>query len=296
VTCPICRSCLTPWKRITDRLALARCSDCGHTVAEHCGEKVSDDYHQQYDLGPFLASLEATRLRQADLIIDRLQGFGAFDRLLDFGAGRGWFLRRCRERGAEQLVGSDNSLLALKGLSEWGIPSIPAPSLEHMGEDLERWLASLPFPPRVVSFLDVIEHFPENRAQELITRITKSLIGRLEWVVIKVPVSEGFLYRLARKMRWAGICGPLEQLYQVGTHPPHFHYFSRRSLRRFISNCSLREVERIEDFDFEPESLGARVGALRRIPDSAASAAGRLLGKGIALTKAYDSQILLLRV
>jgi hypothetical protein len=40
-------------------------------------------------------------------------------------------------------------------------------------------------------------------------------------------------------------CDEGEFLYQVGTFPPHFSYFSRRSLRKLLSADGLRSVDRI---------------------------------------------------
>jgi hypothetical protein len=63
-------------------------------------------------------------------------------------------------------------------------------------------------------------------------------------------------------------------MFQVGTHPPHFHYFSRRSLDLLISTLGLRGRLWLDDPDFDDlllranwlrERLGTVAGALDRI-------------------------------
>ena len=63
-----------------------------------------------------------------------------------------------------------------------------------------------------------------------------------------------------------GVAGPLEQLYQVGTVPPHLNYFSPRSLRLLLESCGLSLVEMTGDLDFEPNLLPDRVHFLRNRP------------------------------
>jgi SAM-dependent methyltransferase len=264
-SCPTCGRDGLARSRPSARLAILRCPGCGHRVAEHAAGPAGD-YHEQYEAGAFLEALRATRVRQAGLLLSRLRACAPPPaRLLDFGCGRGWFLEAARAAGLE-VAGADTSALAIRLLGERGIPGLllaPDGRLEP-----ER----LPFRPDVVTLLDVIEHFPPEAAAEVVAAVVRAARPRL--VLAKVPVSGGLLYRTAAALARAGVVGPLEQLYQVGTEPPHRSYFSDRSARALLARAGLRVVDAVPDLDFEPAHLAGRARALARLP----AAVGRLAG------------------
>jgi len=55
-----------------------------------------------------------------------------------------------------------------------------------------------------------------------------------------------------------GIEGIGRRLFQAGTHPPHYQYFTRRSLESFVSQIGLKPLRSIDDLDFEPQELVLR--------------------------------------
>ena len=286
--CPLCGSARLAHTVRTPRLEVVRCRVCGHRVATHIAQpKATLDYHDQYDQGGFLASLAATRRRQAAVIIELLRRrLPDADRLLDFGAGRGWLLEACREAGFRSLAGADTSELAVRSLVERRFAAIAlSPSADY-----DVALQQLPFRPRILTMLDVVEHFPPDQLVDLLGNVLRGLRPELELVVVKVPDPHGLFYRGARLLAQAGIAGPIEQLYQVGTDPPHFSYFTHGSMRRLLESCRLTVLDVKGDRDFEPESLGQRAQALARVP-----ALGRIAGSGAAglanLTRWYDAAI-----
>jgi hypothetical protein len=297
--CPICGGRrLRGSLRLADLLVL-RCPACGHRLALHApcsaGER---DYHAQYDQGAFLDTLRATRLRQAERLLDAIGrhlsasgpngGTGGGD-LLDYGAGRGWFLAACRRRGIAPLAGADTSELAVAGLKGEGIEAHRIADEEDPGSELGR---ALSFRPRAMTLLDTLEHFPPDRLVSRLASLRGALGAELELLVVKVPVP-GLLYRGARLASSLGIHGPIRQLYQMGTWPPHFHYFSPRSLERMLGELGFAVVERIGDLDFEPALLAPRMGvrgrALAPLVGLAAGAAAGL----IRATDLYDTVFLL---
>ena len=72
-----------------------------------------------------------------------------------------------------------------------------------------------------------------------------------------------------------GLTRPLLQLYQVGTFPPHFQYYSRRSLGLLFRLLGLRVVEQWGDADFEPDELLDRLWAAAPLPPRLGRLAGR---------------------
>jgi hypothetical protein len=283
--CPICGQ---PLLRTTGtpHVTSLRCPGCGHTVAEHrSGAESAVDYHRQYDEGEFLGSLATTRRRQAKAILGRIRAqLPDADALLDFGAGRGWFLDEARASGMTRLAGTDTSSDAVSGLRERGTEGVLIPPPTESAWDVR--LGTLSFRPRIVTFLDVIEHFPAERLSSMFAGIVDQLRPELELVAIKVPVSDGFLYRTAGVLARAGVTGPLDQLYQVGTFPPHYSYFSRRSLAELLARHGLKQVDAFGLLEFDPSTFGSRVAALRRAP----RAATRLLGATTALVAERTTQ------
>jgi hypothetical protein len=228
--------------------------------------------------------LAATRRRQAaeiwTLIRSRVDPPEA---LLDLGSGRGWFLDHARAAGARRLAGADTSPVAVEELRRKSIECLQIPP-SAAGWDGP--LAGLTFRPRILTLLDVIEHLPADRLVAMFAAIVGELRPELELVGVKVPVADGLLYRLARALARIRIFGPLDQLYQVGTDPPHLSYFTRRSLDAFLSAGTMRVVGRLDLLEFDPRSFGGRVAALRRLP----RAATELLGTVIAWTARRTSQ------
>jgi 2-polyprenyl-3-methyl-5-hydroxy-6-metoxy-1,4-benzoquinol methylase len=288
--CVICDSTEGRRTARTRRLEVMGCTRCGHQVAHHAPVDGTSDYHAQYDQGSFLESLRLTRTRQAQVLLGcinrhRPQAYS----LLDFGSGRGWFLDAAREAGLRQLAGADTSVIAVELLRSRGIDGILLPTEGDAVAALEH----LSFQPEVLTLLDVIEHFTPPTLLGSLERLVAKL--RPELVVVKVPVSSGLLYRTAAVLAACGANGPLEQLYQVGTWPPHYHYFSRNSLTRALERCGLDLLEMRGDVDFEPATLASRARVLQRLPGLVTRGMGEgaaVMARSLALE---DSAIVMAR-
>jgi hypothetical protein len=275
----------------TPRVCVTYCKRCGHRAAEHVwGSGGAPDYHLQYDQTGFLAALEQTRVRQATRILAMIRGWvPAGGSIVDFGAGRGWFLDAARTAGFEQLAGADSSQLAIRLLRERGFEAL----LAEQGSAGSRELPSASFRPDVLTVLDVLEHLPAREAEPQLRELVRHFRPRL--LVLKVPISSGLLYRSARALFRVGAGTPLEQLYQVGTDPPHFSYFSRRSLKLLLARMGTTLLQEQLDLDFEPAELSRRARALQRL-GGAAKALGKLAGTAAEVLGLQDSTIVLARV
>ncbi|HVZ73675.1 MAG TPA: class I SAM-dependent methyltransferase [Polyangia bacterium] len=255
--CPICGVGVPRTTFASPRLSIARCPVCRHRSSEQATDAAvtATDYHQQYDEA-FVAALARTRRRQSRRIVDLIRRASPdLDGVVDFGAGRGWFLEGAQAAGVRRLAGVDVSSHAITLLRERGIE----------GTLVDDRLSALPrvsFQPDALAMLDVIEHFPVAEVGARLARVVAHYRPRV--VVLKVPTSAGLLYRAAAALAAFGTVGPLEQLYQVGSHPPHWSYFSRRSLLTLLTRCGLSPLAIASDRDFEPDELARRVQALRR--------------------------------
>jgi hypothetical protein len=260
-------------------------------VAAHAAATVSlSDYHEQYE-HTLAEALRVTRVRQAARILalvgEHVPGPSA---LVDYGAGRGWFLQACRSAGIAPLAGVDTSRLSVEGLVQSGIEA------HLLGEDGSGVdvLSRLSFPPRVLTLLDVVEHFPPETLEKRLRAIVRACGSRLELVVIKVPVP-GLLYAGAAVLRRAGASGPLLQLYQSGTWPPHFNYFSSDSIRRLVAAADLSTVAAVGDADFDAPAFGSRIGMRTALGRAVARVAGGVASAAVHLTRAFDSLVVLAR-
>lgn len=280
MNCPICGSPLAHCT-VSEQLRIAKCRTCGHSLGSHLEARAErGDYHEQYSGTVFLDSLATTRKRQAALITGLIRmHWPDTRRLLDFGAGRGWFLDAARQAGIDTLAGADSSQVALRGIQEAGFEALEIPA-EVSGADLSR----LSFKPQVVTLLDVLEHFELAVGLRLLSKMFTLFEGPARFV-IKVPISNGILYRLALALSSARRPTILERMYQVGTSPPHLNYFSRSSVLRYLDLAALEAVEVTYDRDFEPRQLAERArlgvamgGIVGRIPSYAVAWTSELLG------------------
>ncbi len=289
-TCPICYGTSLRQSIAPPGLAVARCRTCSHRTAIHeAGAGPGIDYHEQYEGGVFLEALRATRVRQAGRLIDLLRRrVPNLSHLVDYGAGRGWFLEACQSAGIAPIAGVDTSQVSVQGLRASGIEAHRFSSDDSEADALSR----LSFRPRVVSLLDVLEHFPPEELQTRVRNIVAACGRELELVVVKVPVP-GLLYAGAEAFCRIGFSGPLRQLYQVGTWPPHLNYFSPSSAEMLLASAGLSVMERTGDPDFEPGYLGQRMGAAQPLLRTAARIGGEVLGAAIRITGSWDSAVFL---
>lgn len=295
--CPACLAPCSPAWRVSARLEIRRCRACGHRVGNHPSgpdAPASQDIHAQYDQGAFLDALRVTRERQARVALSLIaRQESRPDRLLDYGSGRGWFIEAAREAGYRELAGADISPLALDWLRERGVAAI---RIDPESPDPGGALASLPFRPKILSFLDVVEHFTVTTLEPTLRSLVRALSPELQWILIKVPSSGGLLYRTASIASRTGLTRPLERLWQVGSLTPHHHAFSVRSARAFIARMGWKLADRVGDPDFEPETLLVRArgaGAAPRGLDRAVGAAATGLIRAFGL---HDTQIYLIAV
>ncbi len=285
---PACPACKNPGLRtrpVSPRLDILNCDHCHHRVARHrVGPSAPEDQdiHAQYEQGEFLQALQTTRERQARAglqLLMREKGLGPKpDQLLDYGSGRGWFIEAAQHAGYRQVAGADISELALDWLRKRGAEAVP---LTLGAVNPGAAFAKLPFRPRVLSFLDVVEHFTPQELEPVLRSLTEALRPELARMLIKVPTSEGLLYRVASGLARLGMPGPLERLYQVGSLTPHHHYFSRNSARALFARLGWRLCAVEGDPDFEPESLLTRARLLTGLPLFLKLAIGHFTTAGI---------------
>lgn len=78
-----------------------------------------------------------------------------------------------------------------------------------------------------IIFNDVFEHIPD--VQLNINNIKEHLTIN-GYLILNLPVSTGFFYKISKIMNFFGFEEPLERLWQFNFYTPHFFYFNKKSM------------------------------------------------------------------
>jgi len=266
-SCCICDEEVT-LKASDEDFRLFHCSSCGHYSCWHKELKLPENYDVQDAGAEFLESLAATRIRQGARIVEEVLKKESNPSVLDYGCGRGFFLQACQRRNVKPLLGADLSQLAVDAVRKMGVEAL------LLDKETSSLNALTKIQPSVVSFLDVIEHLTLDEIAATFQQLKTSFPDSLKSWVIKVPVCSGILFRASLLFFRLGFKNPLKQLLQVGTDPPHRHYFSKGSLSLLMRRFGLEPSKSWGEPDFEAASFSKRL----RFKNSAASLAGLFVG------------------
>ncbi len=201
----------------------AACRRCGYESAALEGAINAASTELPLDEGKREAGLKALRqdnFRDIVAIARRHARPGA-RRLLDVGCAHGWFLETARDHfdvlGVEPDAGVGGRTLAR------GLPVRQGyfPDALEADETFD-----------VIVFNDVIEHIPDIGAA-LDACHARLADGGL--LILNLPNSAGFFYRLSKVFARAGWRGPFDRLWQKGLPSPHVHYFRPRNLERLVA-------------------------------------------------------------
>jgi SAM-dependent methyltransferase len=82
-----------------------------------------------------------------------------------------------------------------------------------------------------IIFNDVFEHIPDiGKAIESCYK----LLAHNGVLIINLPLSSGFFYKAGTILYKLGRKQPMERLWQLEFHSPHFHYFNKNNLTRLL--------------------------------------------------------------
>ncbi len=219
MSCIVCgvpqASGLTAWH--------ASCRKCGYESAalqvvineQSAGSLIDED---ERELG--LKALRQENFRDIVGIARRYVRPGA-KRLLDVGCAHGWFLEAAR--GDFDVLGIEPDVVVGGRTAARGLPVRAGffPDVLQDGETFD-----------VIVFNDVIEHIPDIRAALDACHERLSEDGIL---ILNLPSSAGFFYRLAKLFARVGWNGPFDRLWQKGLPSPHVHYFDPDNLDRLVA-------------------------------------------------------------
>jgi len=208
----------------------ASCHECGYESAallvainaQPAGAQVDED---ERELG--LKALRQENFRDIVGIARRLVRPEA-SRLLDVGCAHGWFLETARERF--DVLGIEPDAIVGGRTAARGLPVRAGyfPDALQPGETFD-----------VIVFNDVIEHIPDIRAALDACHARLNQDGLL---ILNLPNSAGFFYRLSKVFAKIGWRSPFERLWQKDLPSPHVHYFRPANLERLVTKHGFQRV------------------------------------------------------
>lgn len=192
-------------------------------------------------------ALKALRLENFKVIVELAERFvpAGGRTLLDVGCAHGWFLETARDRFS--VLGIEPDAVVGAQAAARGLPVRPGffPEALQDGELFD-----------VIVFNDVIEHIPNIHAALAACEERLNPGGIL---ILNVPNSRGFFYRLSKLMARVGCSTPFDRLWQKGLPSPHLHYFDPDNLARVVTVHRFEQVHSAELPSLRSEGLLERL-------------------------------------
>lgn len=242
---PVCAVCAAGTKRGIAPWHYA-CSACGYEGSSLEPMINDQQVHRTVDEAVREVGLKAIRTENFRQIIDIIKENSAVSTLLDVGSAHGWFLEEAQKQFDSVLgIEPDKSVrgaTAARGLPvrEGYFPDVLSP-----GEQFD-----------VIVFNDVLEHIPQigDALEACAERLTE---GGL--LVLNLPNSSGFFYRLSRFFARLGWQGPFARLWQKDLPSPHVHYFNQHNLSSLVELYGFTVVNHVELPSIRLKGLAARI-------------------------------------
>ena len=142
-------------------------------------------------------------------------------RLLDVGCAHGWFLDMAKKHFRAFGIEPDEQLYCAASSRGLSVRLGYFPEVLDQAEKFD-----------VIVFNDVLEHIPD--IQKVIAQCHSSLVmGGL--LVLNLPSSEGFFYRLSKIACSFGVSSFFERLWQKNMPSPHLHYLNVLNLSKLLN-------------------------------------------------------------
>jgi SAM-dependent methyltransferase len=202
----------------------ATCPGCSYESAKLENAINQQGVHALLDEAQREAGLKALRLENFAQIVRLARKYAppGSNKLLDVGSAHGWFLEAAQ--GSFEVLGIEPDEAVGARASARGLPVRHGyfPQALEEGERFD-----------VIIFNDVIEHIPEIQPAlaACAERLTPGGI-----LILNLPNSAGFFYRMAKLFARFGWRKPFERLWQKGLPSPHVHYFRCDNLGKLVGS------------------------------------------------------------
>jgi SAM-dependent methyltransferase len=200
----------------------ATCGFCAYESARLAGAINRQEVHDVLNEERREAGLMALRLENFAEIVAYARRFApqGGHKLLDVGSAHGWFLEAARD--CFDVLGIEPDQSVGNRAAGRGLP-VRQGDFPHALRDGERF--------DVIVFNDVIEHIRpiDSALAACAERLNPGGI-----LILNLPSSRGFFYRLSKFFARLGWRRPFERLWQKGLPSPHVHYFRTGNLTRLV--------------------------------------------------------------
>jgi 2-polyprenyl-3-methyl-5-hydroxy-6-metoxy-1,4-benzoquinol methylase len=250
--CPVCGNPLKLRYRL--KFNVYKCASCGllNSDAHFEHSFQSDLESESRDIG-----LKQLRLKNFATITKELLQYqgnkGGKISGMEIGSGNGWWLETCKANNIDCIgiepehiyenYHKENKLDVIYGF----YPDV-SPKKEK-GYDF-------------IIFNDVFEHIPD------INSLVESLKEDLSddgILIINIPMSTGFFYKMAVRMHKLGLNSSLTRMWQFNFHSPHMNYFNEHNMKLLLDKHGFSTVSvlKLETLDFS--SVKERIMADRAV-------------------------------
>ncbi len=215
-------------------------------INQHTGPKVNEAERE--------AGLKALRLENFRAIVQYAKRHvrPGGRSLLDVGSAHGWFLETAREDF--DVLGVEPDAVVGSRAAARGLPVRAGffPDVLKEGEQFD-----------VIVFNDVIEHIPDIGSALDACRERLNPDGIL---ILNLPNSRGFFYRLSKVIARLGWRTPFERLWQKDLPSPHVHYFSTGNLAKLVAGRGFALVDSAELPALRAKGLRERLSCAGNVP------------------------------
>lgn len=213
-TCPICNNTLVskyqPWHWL--------CKQCQYEQASFEPTINATSSHQIINEDSREIGLRTLRISNFKKLLNNIRSCKPNGgKLLDVGCAHGWFLELAKSDF--DVLGVEPDEHVFKRTEERHLPV-------RMGYFPNALTSNEKFD--VIIFNDVIEHIPDinhvlSQCKERLN--TKGLL------VLNLPSSDGFFYRISKFFCLIGVNGFFDRLWQKNFPSPHLHYLNKKNLK-----------------------------------------------------------------
>jgi len=212
--CLICKGSELTTLQDYKKINLCKCKSCGFVFAKDipCKKTLVEYYSNNYERTSYLSPITISRYNE---ILDRFEDFKKTGKLLDIGAGYGFFLEIARQRGWD-VYGTELTDEAVNHCKEKGLKMFKGELQNIDFGDLEF---------DVIISIEVIEHI--NNPNEYLKKANEILRKGGKFYLTTPNYNSYLRYRL-------------KEDYNVIEYPNHLCYYTRKTLAKLFNDNGFR--------------------------------------------------------
>ena len=235
----LCPNCLNnDFKIFNLKYKVYMCKTCKLYFVKDIPEQ--NTFIPNHDENNRIIAMKNLRLENSRIIISKIEKyFGTKNILgLEVGSSHGWFLETAKNFGINCIGIEPESVTYESTAKKFKVIKGFYPNVLPDGEF------------NFIIFNDVFEHIPDLKKVMEANKIKLKKGGLL---IINIPVSDGFIFKLSKILFFLGYKYPFNRLFQFDYFSPHYYYFNHKNLINFIEKFDFKFLFqhplKVVDFD-----------------------------------------------